>query len=181
MKKLIAILITGILSAQETEFKLTPKDGFTDYVVIQKDGQTAAQLYQKTLDWANRTYSNPEKAIIGKIENEYIRILGAKPNFLCVHAIGIPTCQDSRYEIEISFKDGKYKFDVTKLELYMAPSQLTSGGWSETPMDFAGIYNKKGEIKPAFRDYPTALPAYFNAVNRSLSGYISGTELKNDW
>lgn len=37
--------------------------------------------------------------------------------------------QNVKYQIEISIKDGKYKFDIISMKNYLAPRQYSSGGW----------------------------------------------------
>ena len=174
MKKLLLllILVSGFAFSQETQFKLS-QAGFTDFVVTNKDGKTASELYTKTLEWVNRNYKNPEKVILGKVENEYIRIEGSANSLYVLNALGSENPTDSKYQIEISFKDGKYKFDVIEVK-YLAP-QI---GWTDIPFDF--FYNKKGELKSMFK-FTNKIPNYFNNLNKDLSDYISsGANSKND-
>lgn len=147
MKKILlgALLLLSILSfAQETEFKFT-KDGFTDFVVTTVEGKTQQELYKKTLEWIQVTYKNPKEVLLAQIENDYIRFEGFKPNTLCLNSLGMLICENIKYQIEVSFKDGKYKFDVIKLETYTKSSQYVSGGWNIFPInstDYSAFYKK---------------------------------------
>lgn len=188
MKKtilLFGIVLSTIVFSQETEYKLT-KDGFTDFIVTQKEGKTASELYTKTLEWVNKTYHTPEKVILGKVENDYFRIQGIKRGLICYAPLGMPVCSDVKYQIEISFKDGKYKFDVSDMEQYSEPSKYSAGGWNTIMAnnDTSWYYKKDGTVKGGFSKYIQAVPDYFNSLNKSLSDYISGigVEIKNnDW
>ena len=170
---------TTVLHSQETEFKFTPA-GLTDFVVTPCDGKTQTELYMKALDWVAVTYKNPKEVLKSQVESDFIRIEGSSNNLLCVQAVG-KTCFLSRYTIEISFKDGKYKFDVLNLDSY-SPQQ----GWNEFPIDDRSgdlYFNKKGELKGMYR-YNGEVADYFNILNSSLLKYMQGTNVdsnKGDW
>lgn len=187
MKKLLSVLTLLICTfgfAQETEFKFT-KDGFTDYVVTEVPGKTQAELYKKVLDWVQVTYKNPREVIKAQIENEYIRIEGAKLSMLCIKTLGLMNCSNTRYQIEISVKDGKYKFDVTRLEQYQAPSQYAVGGWSEVSLaNTSYCYKENGELKSLFKLYPSAIETEFNSLNKDLETFAKSETVlskKSDW
>lgn len=184
MKKLLSLLLglcvsTTVLHSQETEFKFTPS-GLTDFVVTPCDGKTQAELYMKALDWVAVTYKNPKEVLKSQVENEFIRIEGSSNNLLCMQAVG-KTCFLSRYTIEISFKEGKYKFDVLNMESYSAQQ-----GWNEFPIDDRSgdlYFNKKGELKGMYR-YNGEVADYFNSLNSSLLSYMKGIDTdsnKGDW
>lgn len=189
MKKilLLVLLTFSTLSfGQETEFKFT-KNGFTDFVVTSVEGKTQQELYKRTLDWIQVTYKNPKEVLLAQIENDYIRFEGIQRNSLCTKSLGMNICSNIRYQIEVSFKDGKYKFDVIKLETYTEPSKYTSGGWYEFPInsnDYNAYYKTNGEIKPMFKSYPESLEKTFNDLNKNLELFIKSETLntkKSDW
>ncbi len=182
---ILTLFATVLLFAQETEFKFT-KDGFTDFVVINVDGKTPSELYKKTIDWISFSYKNPKEVIKAQIENDYIRFEGFKPNTLCTKLLGMSSCDNIRYLIEVSFKEGKYKFDVTKLESYTKPSQYVArSGWIEFPLNgVAGYFKSNGEIKPMFKSYPIAFESTFNGLNKSLEEFLKSENIptkKDDW
>lgn len=187
MKKVLLVLLMLVSfysNAQETEFKFT-KEGFTDFVITSVEGKTAQELYKKTLDWVSVTYKNPKEVIKAQIENDYIRIEGAKSGMLCMKSLGMLFCNDVRYQIEISLKDGKYKFDLTKLEQYTAPSQYVSGGWSEVGIaNTSYFYKENGDLKSLFKLYPTSIETEFNLLNTSLKEFLKSDAIpskKSDW
>jgi hypothetical protein len=187
MKKLLlgALLLLSVsIFSQSTDFKFT-KEGFTDYVVIPIDGKTQADLYKKTLEWVQVTYNTPKEVLKGEIENDYIRIEGVTKNGLCMKTLGLNTCNMVKYQIEISFKDGKYKFDVIKVEQYLNPSQYSSGGWSEVPIETTVYaYKENGDIRNVFKQYPENLETIFNTLNDSLKKFITTnttTTKTKDW
>jgi hypothetical protein len=177
MKKslLLILLIAGFANAQETEFKFT-KDGFTDFVVINIEGKNQQELYEKALDWLQVTYKNPKEVIKAQIENDYVRIEGFESEMLCTSVLGSVYCQDVKYQVEISFKDGRYKFDVVKVESYEAgtiDNNLVSK-WIDFPINSAYVYFKKdGSPKGMFKLYPEAFENTFNNLKSSLKDFLS--------
>ena len=175
MKKLVlaAILFANVAMSQETEFKFT-QQGFTDFVITNAENKTKSELYNKTLEWISTTYKNPDKVIKSKIENEYIRIEGSSSEIACMNIMG-KRCDMATYLIEISFKDGKYKFDVISIKSH---SEDLSTHEILHP-SFDGYYKKTGEIKGVFKYYPEMIPAYFNSLNNSLKSSLN--EVKKEW
>ncbi|KFC20951.1 DUF4468 domain-containing protein [Epilithonimonas lactis] len=183
MKKILlfAILISGLFSSQTAnEFSLTKENGLTDYVVTETPNKTKEEIYKKTLDWINRTYQRADDVIQGQIENEYVRFQGVDKSSLCKNPNNnlIFTCIEIRYQIEISVKDGKYKFDVLETEQhnYMYP-KFSSNPWM--PLEYK--FDKKGNVKP---QKVSELPREYNRLNENLKDYIlngAETNVKNDW
>lgn len=191
MKKIAILLlfVIGTMSAQETEFTFDNTKGMTDYVVNNMEGKTASEIYKKVIEWIKITYKNPDKVILTTIENEYVRFEGASGSF---YSVNIPlmgkSFQETKYQIEISVKDGKYKFDIISMENYLAPSQYSRGGWSDNVF-FNGnldketlektIYRKDGTLRSAWK-YLNDVPVYFNDLNKSLFESITTSVKKND-
>ena len=192
MKKLLFILlsISVSASAQETEFTFNNERGMTDFVVTNVEGKTATEIYKKAVEWIKITYKNPEKVILSTIDNEYIRFEGSSGS---LYSINVPlmgkSYQQTKYQIEISIKDGRYKFDIIGMENYVTPSQYSSGGWSDNVL-FNGnlskeyleksIYKKDGTLRSTWKNI-NDVPVYFNDLNKSLLEYIILiTEKKNE-
>jgi len=183
MKKIISFLITIIIIStksfgQEKEFVFT-KEAFTDFVVTECEGKTQAELYKKALDWVYITYKNPKEVIKAHILNEYIRIEGASTDLVCFNILGNKSCNTSKYIIEISFKDGKYKFDILGNVQY-----LYEGGWAEVRLDKTNLYyNNKGDIKSNYKYFPE-IANYFNNLNLVLKDFLMSDKIpseKNHW
>ncbi|MHC0442357.1 DUF4468 domain-containing protein [Flavobacterium sp. 3-210] len=178
------VMICSIVFSQDTEFKMS-KEGFTDYVVTPCEGKTQSEIYKKTLDWINVTYKNPKEVLKANLENDYVRFEGSASGLVCVNALGMKNCYNTKYQIEVSFKEGKYKFDIIEIQYYVSSSQYSSGGWY--PFNMIGMepyYNKKGEIRSAYKYYPEYIPPYFNDLNKSLQNFVLSNEIpskKADW
>jgi hypothetical protein len=172
---------TAIATMTADKIQLTSA-GFTDFIVVPVENTTQAELYKKTLDWINMAYKSPDDVIKGKIENDYIRLEGSSPSLVAFNPMGKFTYL-TRYQIEVSFKDGKYKFDPMRVEYYIPANQYGTGGWKDLVIsNGAEYYNKKGELKKNFKYIPD-IATYFSALNEELKAYLSGDTpaKKSDW
>lgn len=197
MKKtfFLLILITSITNAQETEFTFT-KNGFTDFVVTKCENKTQSEIYKKCIEWIVFTYKKPEAVTQAKIENEYIRIEGIRESLICDNSsLYGKICRDGKYTLEISFKDGKYKFEVIKIEKFLEATNNRTGTnypdrWypiETKPSDpNYYIYTKgkhKGEIYKEFIYY-NEIAIYLNELNKQLFDFVISKDIpskKNDW
>lgn len=191
MKKIVILLlfVSGSITAQETEFTFDITKGMTDFVVTNVEGKTASEIYKKVIEWIKITYKNPDKVILSTIENEYVRIEGASDSFYSIYIpLSGKSYQETKYQIEISIKEGKYKFDIVSMENYLAPSQYSRGGWSDNTL-FNGhldqeylektIYKKDGTLRSVWKNI-NEVPLYFNELNKSLFESITTSVKKND-
>lgn len=191
MKKLqlLFLFLTGIMSAQETEFTFDNTRGMTDFIVVNVENKSATEIYKKVIEWIKVTYKNPDKVILSTIENEYVRFEGSSSAVYSVGAIlGGKFYFDTKYQIEISIKEGKYKFDLLGMENYISPSQYARGGWTPNTLFNKNvdkeyldkfIYKKDGTLRGYYR-YIMETPVYFNDLNKSLLESISATVKKSD-
>ncbi|MFZ4671478.1 MAG: DUF4468 domain-containing protein [Flavobacterium sp.] len=191
MKKLLLILmsVSALSNAQETEFTFNSERGMSDFVVANVEGKTAQEIYKKAIEWIKITYKNPDKVILSTIENEYIRFEGSSGSFYSIN-LGFmgKSYQQTKYQIEISIKDSRYKFDIIGMENYTSPSQYSSGGWSDNTLFNANvtkeyleksIYKKDGSLRSAWKNI-NDVPVYFNDLNKSMLNYIIVSQKKND-
>lgn len=173
---LLFILISGCAFGQIT---LSKENGLTKYIVTEVPGKSASEIYQKTIDWINKTYQRADVVIQGEVKDDYIRFQGIDGKSLCQNPQNklIFSCLPFRHHIEISVKDGKYKFEIVKLEQKNSLfPKYSSNPW----MDLIYTWNKKGELKPAVVG---GLPDALNALNNDLKSYILGESKKSndDW
>ena len=131
MKKVFVLIVfvAQFGFGQEIEFTFDNQKGMTDYIVGTVENKTASDIYKKVIEWIKVTYKNPDKVILSTIDNEYVRFEGFSASLWCINSIGMKYCYNTKYQIEISVKDGRYKFDLIAMEYYMSPSKYSSGGW----------------------------------------------------
>lgn len=178
MRKLLfttSLLLLSIYtySQSPTEYTVS-QNGITDYIVTETPGNSKEDIYIKTLEWINRSFNNPKEVLKGQILNEYIRIEGTTPNIDCWKNLGMTVCRDVKYHIEISVKDGKYKFDLIEIQSYVPSSRYTRGGWSNlySQENLKNMWKKDGTIKDRFKDFYLIVPNHLNALNKNLKEYI---------
>lgn len=184
MKKLILLFITLIsfsLKSQNSEFTIDD-NGLSKYVVTSIPGVNKETSYKKAIDWINKKFNTPEKNIKGTIENEYIRIEAVSYSAMRFSGIGGNISKPIKYQLEISFKDDKYKFEVSELleENYMFPQ------FSNNPfilLDLSklntAVRKTNGEFKNIYSN-ANDLVVYFNFLNLKLKDYITNTNQVDD-
>ncbi len=177
--KLRLILLMAFISAttfaQETGFKFS-KEGLTDFIVTTYDG-SAATTYNRALAWVKEN-SKKGYAVTSSVENEKMTLQGNKENFLCSKAGGTTVCATGIFTIEITFKDGKYKFEAVGLS-----EKPNNGGTTVTHNldDFSEYYNKDGSLKKYKDDVPAAYEMLFNELNNSLIAFMDKKKKAENW
>jgi hypothetical protein len=174
--KLKALLLIAFIStatfAQDTEFKFS-KDGLTDFVVGSFEG-SSKDLYKWTLAWVKENKGNK---VLSSVENEKIVFQGSKDNFICSKAGGTNVCTFGSYTVEINFKEGKYKFDVTGLE-----ETDKKGNTSILDLNnFSQYYDKDGNLKKYMNDVPTSYEGLFNGLNKNLLATLEKKKKAENW
>ena len=118
MKKLLlgALLLLSTLSFGQT-FNFN-SNGTSEFVIYNVDKIKASELYQKTLNWCNVTYKNPDIIIKAKVENEMVRLSALnKKVFTRIFKSGSTGDYDALYTLEIETQDGKYRVKYTNNEI----------------------------------------------------------------
>jgi hypothetical protein len=171
---LLLVFISASSFAQDTVFKFS-KEGLTDFVVGSFDSP-AKDIYKWTLAWVKENNKRPD-AVKVSVENEMIVFQGFKENFLCSKAGGTNVCSNATYTIEISIKDGKYKFDVTELDL----KDKSGKGTKPNLSDFSEYYDKDGNLKKYNTDVPGTYEGLFNDLNKSLLTFLDKKKKAENW
>ncbi len=196
MKKFIFLLTTALTSTlyfgqdatpqqtpPPTQFTITKAEGLSPFIVVKAEGKTKEELYKKTIEWINKSYNKPSEVIKAQVENDYIRFQGVSKDKYCFTNI-FTMCSDIRYEIEVSFKDGKYKFEVLKLEDYYKDTK-GFGSWSEVKYKDSWTHFKNtGEVRKMYADNVKQITAFFDELSKNLYDYIynqNETAKSNDW
>lgn len=161
--------------AQDTEFKFS-KDGLTDFIVVTYDG-SAKDTYNRALAWVKENSKKGYK-VISSVENEKMTIEGGKENFLCSKAGGTNVCTYATFTIEISFKEGKYKFEAVGLS--EKPNNATTTV-THNLNDFSEYYNKDGSLKKYKEDVPAAYEGLFNGLSKDLVAFMDKKKKSENW
>ena len=86
-----------------------------NYVVIESAG-SQEENYVKVLNYINLNYKNPEKVIVSKSENEYIKINGFASDLYRQWKGGVTFDFDVRYTLLFKVKENRIKFEINNLE-----------------------------------------------------------------
>ncbi|UOB16585.1 DUF4468 domain-containing protein [Abyssalbus ytuae] len=188
MKKILSIsffLVHSFIFSQ-MDYEFFPKikydlPSLTDYIVVEVDSLSQSELYIKTINWIKETYKNPDEVIKTTFENEKIRIEGYEEIIFSINSIGMIYNHHGTYVVEISFKDGKYKFDPISAKYYQEGSQFSSGGDVGISInDLSVYYNKKGKLRSMYKQGLPLITETFNTLNYRLYYYLSSKK-DNEW
>lgn len=171
--KTTILLLPLILSisgfSQDSVFKVT-NEAITDYIVTSCETKTQNEMYKKTIEWISLTFKNSKEVIQSQIENDMIRIEGFTESF--------NGTSNATYLIEISFKEGKYKFDPVKFAIINGINKF------DFFSTFSSYFKSDGSVKERLKDTVSGVENLINGLNIKLKEYILGIKSetkKNDW
>lgn len=163
----LTVTPNGLKDANDTE---------KTFVVINAEGKTAKELYDNAIKYINKNYKSPDDVIKGKAEGEFLRFDTFTPTLFFIKDAFSKTPFSAKYTTELSFKDGKVKYEVIALNMYNAaniPFTFTGGTF-----DFC-IFNKKGDLKRL--DTKTEIETYFNGQINTIAEFLQGKGNNDNW
>ena len=179
---LIIAFFISLLSNGQEKFTYNENGLTPEYLVDEADGKTQKEIYSKSLNWVKESYKNPDEVIKTTIENEKIRFEGVEMDLMCHSALGLTTCYNTTYLIEIEFREGKYKFTPLSIT-YRIPATQYTQSMTET-IDFTNgesYYNRKGKLRSRTKSVPESVEVLLNGLNNSLSEYILKDDSTEKW
>lgn len=153
------------------------------YIVININGLTSKQLYDKSINYINKNYKNPNEVIKGKIEGEYLKFDTYVIDIANIKQGFSNMWWNCSYTTEIYFKDDKIKYEIISLEF---PGNIRDHSVKNTyPLLLMGkgftwyIFNMNGELK---RDeLKIQIETYFNDKLDKFKEFLSDTTtIKNE-
>jgi hypothetical protein len=167
------VLSPQVLFSQSELFTYDINGLHPNFVVVELDSLNASELYQKSTRWINET----GRTIKSSVASDNIIFEGSKTGALCTTLMGKTSCNDVRYQVDIAFKDKKYKFEVKLLEEYGPVNQTGLKDWFETSLSKAPdhYYTRGGALKKEFVSIPGEMAGLFNDLNAALKTYLEST------
>ena len=141
-------ILAGNLSAQKKgevavpEFNKDSETGKVTYKEVVEVSGTSTQLYEKGLAWFNTYYKSPTSVIKEKNpEKGQIKGFGRYRLNVVDQKSGAKTPKgQANYDITISFKDGKYRYEITNI-IWKQASRFPMEKWiSENEKKFNWQY-----------------------------------------
>ena len=172
---MLTILLTNWIFSQDlAQLKLTPAG--VEPIVVELGNLNAREIYKKSLNWVQETYKNPDEVLKANIESEKIRISGYANDAWWFKSLGMKQSMDMEYSVEISFKEGKYRFDYTIGQFY-----ASAGG--KVLYNYTSFYKKSGEVRKMYKVSVTSLELTMNSLSQSFHNYANGKtqEKDDDW
>jgi len=169
---IVLIFSKNVLSQELPKLKIS--NSGVEYIVIKADSLTSQILYDKTLNWIKVYYKNPDKVLQSNITNEKIRISAFKENAWWYFPMGIKTSYHMDYNIEISFKDGKYKIDF-----YIG--QFYTTDYAKTLFSYSSFFKSNGDVKNIYSDAIISIEETMNSIILNHFNYINGKIENDNW
>lgn len=166
------LLVSCLSFAQDVpKLKLTPTG--VEAIVVNVDTLKADHLFKNAVNWVQETYKNPEKVLKAKIDNEKIRVDGFAKNAWWYKTLGLKMNYDMEYSIEVSFKDGKYRFEFIVGQFY------TDGG-QKFYANYSSFFKSSGEVKGVYSEAVPSLEETMDNLSLSFYNYVTGVKTKKD-
>jgi hypothetical protein len=179
---LLLLLFPCIVFAQQSKITLTPfgfvseTDTSKNYIVVELQNKSKADLFKQTLIYLNKTYRSP-KDVISQVENESITVNGYSNTAIRRNKMHV---FDMNYTINFEFKDGKIKinapdfvlthyYDGHDQHLFLVANNSISGG-------DMGIWNKSLKLKSEMAKGDLEL--FFNTY---INEFVSALSKQTDW
>ena len=158
------------------QLKITPNG--VEPIVVEVKEMSASEIYSQAKKWVQETYDNPSEVLKADLVNEKIRIDGFVTNAWWCKPMGITQNMDMNYQLEISFKDGKYRFEYTVGQFY--PS---GGGGQKAMYTYTIFWKNNGDVRHSYADAIPSIEKTMNSLSMSFYKYIIGkkSEKDSDW
>lgn len=175
------ILVVCSLTFGQDKFIYDQKGLNPKYVVVEIDSLEQNEIFTKTINWIKETYKNPDEVIKTTIDNEKIRIEGYDVNSFSYKSMG-DFSVDVLYTIEISFKNGRYKFQPIELKSKFQPSGCYQPGeyFKINLSDGSEYYKNNGKLKCS-NNLPSSISNLLNSLNENLIIYLTKPQTEDDW
>jgi len=160
-------------------FQVTP-DGMRDYdkiknnyIIFNLKNRSAKIIYENTLRYVNKTYSDPPSMIKGNYRNEFISYKNVHKDFMTFtyNTRKVPICIE--YLIKIDIKKDRIKFEITDVIMYEQDIRERYYVFfkQKTFANIFYIYNRRGGLmRPQEKQI---IENYFNGQINTILHYIN--------
>ena len=168
MKKIIFVLgltfstLIGFAQANYVAFKTEMK---ADQDVFEISNTPASELYQLSKVWISEMYRNPDRVIVGDVENKLLKVNG----YAEIPTKGVlgNTTLNMKYSLQLDFKDDRIRVNISGLE-------------GISPTNYSMFFKRDGSRRDTkeVQRYFTDLEHYCNTLVDSL---VEKLKNNDDW
>jgi hypothetical protein len=175
MKKinlLALVLMLNLTSFGQSDSILVSMTG-TNQVIV-KSKENSSVIYNRTLNWVNKTYKNPDKVIVGKQENRYVTVSGFDQNVMSFVSLGMNYSYDMSYHIYMTVLDTGVNFylAIDKISLSTTPGKNS--------LYCSSFYKKDGTPRENYADLKKQLERSLNNLLNSYRTELNNSTLTSD-
>jgi len=175
MKKItLLFLLVSFISFSQEPFTYDGNGLNKMFVVNKAENLSQQQLFDKATSWIKANYQNSDIAVTKKVEgNSKITFTGFKKNYINFSAIGNQIFFNVRYTIALAFKEGRYKFEVVKIEKKAQGHNQKGRDWSNIPLNNGSkLYGKNGKLTPLGKAQTVKIPKLLNELHQNLLDHV---------
>jgi hypothetical protein len=193
MKKLAGALLFFLFANGFGQSLVLTPNGLRDsadtsrtFVVLKVDNADTAQIFKEAVHWIHRWFSHPEQAIQDSTQNQNIKyhIVTGDITDIPYKVFGIKMHDKLRmdYKVELAFKGTRIRYEVVKLNLYMAEDKTKIGDVDISNSGKAGS-NPAIYIDTTLKldNAKRGIETYFNDEINSIRDTINAATKKADW
>ena len=172
------------LASKSTEFTFDSKGLNPSVLTVNVKSLKKNELSAKTKAWIKEKKGNTGK-VTSKTEesggetekNEKIQFSGTADNAFCFGLKSDYSCEDLTYSIELTIKNGQYKFKPLSLS-YTSTGKAKGNEINLKKSDF---HNNNGEVKEEYEKVPFQIETLLNNMNKSLLHYLNDEDQETEW
>ncbi len=183
MKKItLLFLLVSFISFSQEQFTYGGNGLNKTFLVNKAENLTQQQLFDKATTWIKANHQQSDMVVTKVVEgNNKITFTGLKKNYINFSAIGNQIFFNVRYTIALAFKDGRYKFDVIKIEKKAQGHNRKGKDWAEIPLNNGSkLYGKNGKLTPLGKAQTVKIPQLLNDLNKNLLDHIKSVAKATD-
>jgi hypothetical protein len=148
--------------------------------VVQVPNASKNELYARAKIWFASTFKSAQ-SVIQADEKEAGVLIGKGWQQVYVRILGTPLSVKLWYTVKLSFKEGKYRYELTNFMFESEPSPSDRTPQPIAAENYTAQVNKKGELTAIARNHVNSLDKAARSTEKSLQASMSQPAAGGDW
>jgi uncharacterized protein YdgA (DUF945 family) len=146
------------------------------FLVVKFPGKTAKELYDRMLKYGEKNFKAPVTVIKDQVENESVILKTNLESFISIKYMGANTFYNVKFTTEISFKEGRIKYEVKDFEAGNARLKIPYVATKES--QWYGFYDQNKVLKMDAEKQK--IEDYFDTQIKSMIEFLNKKEIQPD-
>ena len=156
-----------IFSYGQEKFVITENGLSPKFYISKKGSFSKKELYTKTLNWIEENREKHLLSVSSKKENDVIYLISITENAVSL----IKQYFNVKYEIKLSFQDGRYRYEPTKIQLKL--NSKYDMGWKDLDLSNDSKFFKNGKVLRKYKTYIGNITTLLNELSQELHTYLN--------